>query len=399
MTYLAEAYLAGPPSPPASKSEPRRKMASKSSPGVLGWLFRGDPKPVRTEVICRNLSQSLVKSADQGSTEDVRSKLCAAMALLEEPAAASSEKTKFVSRLLADDMPAKMLEVLPKLEFEAAKDAMWLFNQILQIGTQPVVDYIRRRKEILQMLLRGCGNAEVSLHSNVMVRSCVKQAQIVELLFEAGFVQGLLNLVRHENFDVSSDAFCSVRELLLAHKNLTASHIVADPEGFFGAYNPSLLSEDYFTKRQSLRLLADIVLDPSFAIVLPSYVSNDKFLQIIMNLLRDDSKVIQSDALRVFSAFVAEPEKSYRVHRILFKNRERLVRLLDSMGSDGKGEDETSLPDRGDMVQTLLDLPPLPMRSRSSSTSGSTTEQSEEQALARERDYSLVATIQWHPVF
>jgi len=234
-----------------------------------------------------------------------------------------------------------MIRVLPQLEFEAAKDCMRLFNQILKLGTLPVVDYIRSHKQILQMLLDGCGDAEVTLHSNNMLRSCTKHARLVELLFEAGFPTGLIKLAQHENFDISSDAFCSLRQLLTTCKTVVAAYIADNHDMFFAAYHELLLSEDYFTKRQALGLLAEMLQHPCFEEVIPSYVGNDKFLQIQMNLLRDSSKTIQSDAFRVFSLFLEDPPPSSRVHQILYKNKDRLVRLLGSMGKQSDEEDFT----------------------------------------------------------
>jgi len=284
--------------------------------------------------------------------------------MFEESERTGEEKAELLAGLLASDLPVRMLAVLPELDFEVRKDVMRLFNHILQLGTAPVFDYVRSHGQMLQLLLDGCGNAEVALHSNMMLRSCTRHAELVVCLLEADFATGLLKLTQNKTFDISSDAFSSLRELLLTHKAAAAAHLEAHFREFFLPYNELLQAEeeDYVTKRQALRLLGEILLDRRFMRVMLSYVSDEQFLQIHMNLLRDTSKAIQADAFHVFKIFAANPNKPPRVHQILLKNRERLVKLLDSMGKEG---DESFTQDRKAVVQALraLETPAPTVRS------------------------------------
>merc|ERR1719401_1369232 len=96
-------------------------------------------------------------------------------------------------------------------------------------------------------------------------------------------------------------------------------------------YSELLASDDYITKRQALRLLGEILRDEEFMLIRSIYVSDEKFLRIHMNLLLDNSKMVQHDAFRVFKIFVLHSEKSLRVQRILMKNKDKLVQFLESL--------------------------------------------------------------------
>jgi len=333
---------------------------------MLGRLFRADNGgsswPARVQAMCKELSESLGTSTSRvpaAATEQVRSCLATAIGMFEETERTAAEKSELLAGLLTSDLPARMLAVLPNLDFEARKDVMRLFNLILQLGTSPLFDYVSSHSEMLQMLLEGCGNAEVALHSNMMLRSCTRHAELVDCLLEAGFATGLLKLA-HQTFDISSDAFSSLRELLLTHKAAAAAYLEAHFNDFFLPYNDLLQVGDYVMKRQALRLLGEILLDRRFMRVMLSYVSDEQFLQIHMNLLRDkESKAIQADAFHVFKIFAANPNKPPRVHQILLKNRERLVKLLESMGKD---TDESFVQDRRAVVQALGTLEALPVK-------------------------------------
>jgi len=343
-----------------------QSMSCEVSTGMLGRLFRADNGggswSGRVQTLCRDLSSSLGTSS--ATAEQVRPCLQVAIGMFEEPDRTVAEKSELLAGFLDADLPARMLALLPELDFEVRKDVMRLFNLILQLGTSPVFDYVRSHNQILQLLLDGCGKAEVALHCNMIIRSCTRHAELVVCLLEANFAMELLKLTQHETFDISSDAFASLREILLTHKATGAKYLEEHFKEFFGPFNELLQmqAEDYVTKRQALRLLGEILLDRRFMRVMLAYISDEQFLQIHMNLLRDDSKAIQADAFHVFKIFAANPNKPTRVHQILLKNRERLVKLLDSMGKEG---DESFAQDRKAVVQALLALEALPARSKS----------------------------------
>ena len=60
------------------------------------------------------------------------------------------------------------------------------------------------------------------------------------------------------------------------------------------------MSENYVTKRQSLKLLGEILLDRANFNVMTRYIANESNLKMMMNLLRDKSKNIQFEAFHVF---------------------------------------------------------------------------------------------------
>lgn len=385
-------------------------MACKvSSRGIFGRIFHKDAQPTPVTAACIDLAQSLDVSGEPAmSSEHVRSCLHAVVTLLDAPDSTARERNVVIADLLDADLPVKILEALPKLEFEAAKDCMRLFTQILSAGTSVVFDYICCHTQILQMLLDGCGNVDVGLQSNVMLRSCTKHAKLVAMLLQTGFATGLMELAQQPNFDISSEAFCSLRELLMGCQPVAASYIRENFDMFFSAYHGLLQSDNYLSKRQALCLLADLLLEPDFKQVASAYASHHEFLKINMNLLRDSSKAIQFDAFRVFGVFVANPEASPHVHQILFKNKERLMKVLDSIGVESKEADETFEEDQRVVVDALQALPSPVVRQRTnSSTESVPSTDSSTEGAANERtscenavlnDYAL-NIIQWHSIF
>lgn len=70
---------------------------------------------------------------------------------------------------------------------------------------------------------------------------------------------------------------------------------------FFTKYNKILIQSDsYVTKRQSIKLLGDILLDRANYSVMMSYANSGDNLKICMNLLLDGRRMINYEGFHVF---------------------------------------------------------------------------------------------------
>jgi len=98
----------------------------------------------------------------------------------------------------------------------------------------------------------------------------------------------------------SNLTFCA-QELLTKHKAMVARYLMANFDLFFENYNTILIGSDsYVTKRQSIKLLGEILLDRANYNVMTAYVEKGAHLKVIMNLLKDDRKMVQYEAFHVF---------------------------------------------------------------------------------------------------
>merc|ERR1719197_895389 len=102
----------------------------------------------------------------------------------------------------------------------------------------------------------------------------------------------------------------------------------------FSRYTELLKSKNYVTRRQSLRLLGELLLDRSNFNIMTRYISDASNLKLMMNLLRDPSKNIQFEAFHVFKVFVANPHKPKPILDILLKNKQKLIGFLGNFQND-----------------------------------------------------------------
>ncbi len=127
----------------------------------------------------------------------------------------------------------------------------------------------------------------------------------------------------------------------MRHKQLVSQYLTINFNLFFHRYNTTLVqSNSYVTKRQSIKLLGEILLDRANYNVMTEYVDRGEHLKLCMNLLKDDRKMVQYEGFHVFKVFVANPHKSPAVQRILVNNRDRLLAFLPKFLEDRTDDDQ-----------------------------------------------------------
>lgn len=163
------------------------------------------------------------------------------------------------------------------------------------------------------------------------------------------------------------------------HKQLVAPYLQTNFDRFFATYNNTLVQSDsYVTKRQSIKLLGEILLDRTSYSVMTRYVDSGEHLKIVMKLLKDERKMINYEGFHVFKVgggrfrwrgdvadalaqiFVANPNKSFEVQKILIANREKLLRFLPNFLAD-RTEDDQFTDEKSFLIRQIETLPPAPV--------------------------------------
>ncbi|KAL9648160.1 hypothetical protein ABK040_012693 [Willaertia magna] len=258
-----------------------------------------------------------------------------------------------------NDFLLYLVQYIEYLDFEARKDGMLIFNYLVKLqmnGRYTTVDYICEHDQILTILLTGYEKSEVSLLCGSMLRECLKHEILAKKMLLGGDdVFKLFIYVDNPNFDMQSDAFVTFKELLTSrHKTLVAEFLDSNFEKFFTEYNKLLNSKNYVTKRQSLRILGEIIMDRSNFTVMSKYINDRNNLKLIMNLLLDKRKNIQFEAFHVFKVFIANPNKSKPVKNIIRLNREKLIQYLKEFQPEREQQDEQFLEEKTQLINILL---------------------------------------------
>ena len=160
------------------------------------------------------------------------------------------------------------------------------------------------------------------------------------ILYSKEFMR-MFDYVQLPTFEIASDAAASFREILTRHKALAAEYLESNFDSFFTAFNAMLEKGNYVTRRQSLKLLSELLLDRANIASMMRYIGSVENLCLMMNLLRDEARSIQFEAFHVFKVFVANPNKPAPVRSILSMNREKMIGYLANFQNDREDEQFT----------------------------------------------------------
>ncbi|GJM88248.1 hypothetical protein PR202_ga04288 [Eleusine coracana subsp. coracana] len=174
-------------------------------------------------------------------------------------------------------------------------------------------DYVEANRDLLDILMSG-------------------------YVLESEHMRKFFDYIQLPDFNIASDAFRTFKELLTRHKSSAAEFFSRNYDWFFSEFNCKLLSSsNYIIRRQATQLLADILLDRSNTAVMVCYVSSKENLIVLMNLLREQSKAIQTEAFHVFKhiyvcyhyqLFAANQNKPPEIVAILSANKSKILRFL-----------------------------------------------------------------------
>lgn len=257
----------------------------------------------------------------------------------------SEPQPELVAQLAQEVYSHDVLQLLVahigKFEFEAKKDVSQVFNVLLrrQIGSRsPTVEYLATRPDVIFLALRGYENPDVALNTGMILREMLRHEPLAKILLYSERFYTFPDYIETTTFGISCDAFSNFKETLTRHKAMVAAYLEKNYDRFFATYTTLLQSPNYVTKRQSLKLLGEILLDRTNFTVMTRYISSEDNLKMMMNLLRDRSKNIQFEAFHVFKVFVANPKKPPSIENILRRNREKLVKFLQDFHNDKDDE-------------------------------------------------------------
>jgi len=254
-----------------------------------------------------------------------------------------------------------LLRNLHRIDFEGKKDAVQIFNNVLrrQIGTRtPTVEHICTKPDILFTLCKGYEQQEIALNCGAMLRECIRYEALTKILLNSEEFYDFFKYVEVSTFDIASDAFATFKELLTRHKMLAAEFLETNFDRVFGNYQKLLHSDNYVTRRQSLKLLGELLLDRHNFSVMTRYISNPDNLKLMMNMLKEKSRNIQFEAFHVFKVFVANPNKPKPILDILLRNQDKLVDFLSKFHTD-RSEDEQFNDEKAYLIKQIKELRPI----------------------------------------
>ncbi|XP_023700117.1 calcium-binding protein 39-like [Paramormyrops kingsleyae] len=320
--------------------------------------------------LVRSLKENLcqleeLEASESKKGDKLAEEISKSLASLKEALCGTAEKepqmeavAQLAQELYSTNLFVSLIGNLQRIDFEGKKDTVQLFNGAVrrQIGARsPTVEYISAHPQIVFMLLRGYESAEAAQSCGAMLRECLRHEPLARIVLFSEDFYCFFHYVALSVFDVASDAFASFKDLLTRHKVMCAEFLETNYNRVFTEYDKLLHSDNYVTKRQSLKLLGELLLDGHNFAIMMEYISQVENLKLMMNMLKDKRRSIQFEAFHVFKIFVANPNKSATVLDILLKNQSKLLEFLNRFQMD-RADDEQFTNEKNYLIKQIKEL-------------------------------------------
>ncbi|KAM3069641.1 Hym1p [Clarireedia jacksonii] len=365
----------------------------------MSFLFGRKPRP-NTVDLSKQAKDLILKIDGPGGaakTEELAKTLSQMKFILQgtqEVESSPEQCYQLVTGMIQEDLLYLLAINLYRLPFESRKDAQVIFSYVLRFRpataspkSEPIaLSYvINNRPEVLVALCNCYEHKESAMAAGTILREALKNEAVAALILYNdgreenagskisttmkpevkqngdGVFWKFFNWIDQGSFEVGADAFNTFRELLTKHKQIVAQYLATNFDLFFDRYNTILIrSDSYVTKRQSIKLLGEILLDRANYTVMTAYVDRGEHLKICMKLLLDDRKMVQYEGFHVFKVFVANPHKSIAVQRILLNNRQKLLNFLTHFLED-RTDDDQFIDERDFLIRQIEKMPPTPV--------------------------------------
>ncbi|KAI8915069.1 Mo25-like protein [Entophlyctis helioformis] len=328
----------------------------------MSFLFKQKPKSPAELV--RGIKDA-VQRRDSGDSRKANEEISKGLAAMKNILYGDGENdpvpelvTQLSSEVINADLLVLLVNNIQYLEFEAKKEVAQIFNNLLkrQLGTRfPTADYIANREDILFVLISGYDNQDIALNCGIILRECIRHETLAKIILDSQHFWRFFEYVELSTFDVASDAFATFKDLLSKHKPLVARFLEANYDQFFAKYTDLLNSANYVTKRQSLKLLGELLLDRTNFVIMSKYIASPDNLKLMMNLLKEKSRNIQFEAFHVFKIFVANPSKAKPILDILYKNKDKLISYLSNFHNE-RSDDEQFNDEKAFLVNQIKEM-------------------------------------------
>jgi calcium binding protein 39 len=313
---------------------------------------------------------------------------------------------QLVNAILAESLLPLLVANIHRLPFEARKDTQTIISNVFRFrnpgstSSEPdaLKEVLRSQPDIVISLCNGYERRESAGACGGILKEALKwDAVAAVILYDEPLADGKTIDIYHDvdvtktssgqgvfwkffdwidksSFEVSADAFDCFRLILTKHKQLVSQYISTNFDMFFDKYNNMLVKSDsYVTKRQSIKLLGEVLLDRQFYEVMTRYVDSGDNLKLVMWQLKDERRMVQYEAFHVFKVcqpsskltycitdimqiFAANPNKSYEVQKFLIMNKQRLLKFLPKFLED-RTEDDQFNDEKAWLVKAIGNLP------------------------------------------
>ncbi len=218
------------------------------------------PKKVKTteQLIC-SAKQSfslLIGNAFNDEDEKMSSELNLSKCLSEiktilmgdndHPDIIDEEKVREATRYIqSEGLLVLLIDRLEIASFESRKDTVAIFNHLIRRNVNNFVSYVLETDSVLKSLVNGYIHTDSALSCGSMLRECIRHESLAKSILNSDMLWLFFDKFVHlPNFDVASDAFNTMKDLITTPKckQISSEFLETHFDLFLTKYEVSFLS-------------------------------------------------------------------------------------------------------------------------------------------------------------
>lgn len=232
------------------------------------------------------------------------------------------------------------LQDMHLLPIEQRKQFTRIFTATVNYQSEnsfPMVELIVKRQSIVDTILSFFDFTELAVYAEEMLKVCIKHESLAKLLLDKQRTDKLTSYLSKSNFDISANAFSVFRELLISAPQ-SERYVNENCQYILTILFSSLDAANYASCRHALKLMKELC--DHYERFKLTFISHDKSLKPLMQLMLSTYKNISYDSLNIFRVIVNSENKTEKTNKILSQNAKPLSRLIHNL-LDGSTDQET----------------------------------------------------------
>lgn len=234
------------------------------------------------------------------------------------------------AKIYSDDTVDLLIQSMPffdQLTLNALSTLLQTTIREFQENSLP--KYLIEHQDNLEKLLSYFDIPLVANTAHILIRTSIKSRDFAQFLFEKGYVGSFIQFLSGDNFDKLSTAFATYDSLLNSHIDVSVEYISNNWEIFQIQFKQLLSSPNYLVQLNFLPILYKFLTTQQCKMIFLKYLDDIESLQLLMMLLKSQSKKVATRAYSLFILFVLNPRRHPNIASALKKNRVKLCKLLN----------------------------------------------------------------------
>lgn len=259
------------------------------------------------------------------------------------------------SKIYRDDTVQMLISLMPLFGQQTNNEISTLFQSSIRENTDGHLPfYLIDRPEVLDLLFSYLNYNNLSSTANILLRSCIAIREFTQFLYQKQYVLSFIRFLASDNFELTTAAFKTFEDMLLTYPEITYSYIIDNYQVYSLEFKTLLASPVYLIKMLFLPMLFQLLAKEECRALMMIFLSDTQNLQLIIPLLRSDSKKIKHAAYNIFKLFVINPRKTHAITRVLSMNKVALVKTIRHIHISRSATE--LLEERASLIATLRTL-------------------------------------------